>query len=150
MRIPIAFAAGLLFGAGLLVSRMADPAKVLNFLDVTRQWDPSLGFVMGGGLIVASLAFALARRRARPFAGPDFPVLPRHGMTLRLIAGAGLFGIGWGLIGLCPGPALVALPLAPARIAGFVIAMVVGLWGVRAVTGRIGSARQPAVSSTPS
>ncbi|MCF3947089.1 YeeE/YedE family protein [Acidiphilium sp. AL] len=131
MRVVIAFASGLLFGAGLLVSHMADPAKVLNFLDVARRWDPSLAFVMGGGLIVTSLAFALARRRARPLVGSGFPVLPRHGITMRLTAGASLFGVGWGLIGLCPGPALVALPLDPARVAVFVIAMLAGLWGAR-------------------
>ena len=147
MRFLIAFASGLMFGAGLLVSRMADPAKVLNFLDVTRQWDPSLAFVMGGGLIVASLAFALARRRARPFVGSGFPALPRNGITVRLVTGAGLFGIGWGLIGLCPGHALVALPLDPARIAVFVIAMLAGLWGVRVGTDRISGIGQPAVSS---
>ncbi|MDD2878598.1 MAG: YeeE/YedE family protein [Acidiphilium sp.] len=137
----LAFASGLLFGAGLLISRVADPAKVLNFLDFTGHWDPSMAFVLVGGVGVASIAFAIGRRLAHPWFGTSFPLLASSGLTPRLFIGAGLFGIGWGLVGLCPGPAVVALPLAPIRAGIFVIAMLVGLWGARAVTLRIGSAR---------
>ncbi len=122
---------GILFGVGLMVSRMADPAKVLNFLNITQHWDPSLAFVMGGGVLVASVAFAVARRMQHPWFNPQFPVLATGGITLRLLIGAGLFGIGWGLIGLCPGPAMVALMLDPAKVAIFVVGMLAGLWGVR-------------------
>ncbi|HQT83336.1 MAG: hypothetical protein B7Z58_00550 [Acidiphilium sp. 37-64-53] len=135
-RTLVAFLAGLIFGAGLLVSRMADPAKVLNFLDLTAHWDPSLAFVMAGGVVVASLAFAVARRRSHPWFGTQFPTLPYGGITARLVIGAGLFGIGWGLVGLCPGPALVALAIHPLRVAPFVIAMIAGLWIVRLLSAR--------------
>ncbi|OZB40487.1 MAG: hypothetical protein B7X48_04800 [Acidiphilium sp. 34-60-192] len=122
---------GMLFGVGLMVSRMADPAKVLNFLDIARHWDASLAFVMGGGVAVASVGFALARRMEHPWFNRQFPVLATADITLRLLVGAGLFGIGWGLIGLCPGPALVALVLDPRPVAIFVVGMLAGLWGVR-------------------
>ncbi len=135
-RTIVAFLTGLMFGAGLLVSRMADPAKVLNFLDFTAHWDPSLAFVMAGGVVVASLAFAMARRNRHPWFGTRFPALPYGGITARLVIGAGLFGIGWGLVGLCPGPALVALAIHPLRVAPFVIAMIAGLWIVRLSGGR--------------
>ncbi len=135
-RTLLAFAAGLLFGAGLLISRMADPAKVLNFLDVTAHWDPSLAFVMAGGVAVAAVAFARGRAMPHPWLAASFPVLPFGGLTARLVLGAGLFGIGWGLVGLCPGPALVALAIDPLRVGLFVVAMVAGIWIVRLISAR--------------
>jgi len=132
----IAFASGLLFGIGLLISRMVDPSKVLSFLDFAGHWDPSLAFVMGGGVVVAAAGFAIGRRQGSPWVGGAFPMLAHNGITARLIGGAVLFGVGWGLIGLCPGPAFTALPLAPLMLAPFVLAMLVGIWGVRAVTVR--------------
>ncbi|QGY03236.1 YeeE/YedE family protein [Methylobacterium mesophilicum SR1.6/6] len=122
-----AFAVGLLFGLGLLVSGMADPAKVLAFLDVTGRWDPSLALVMAGAVAVSAAGYRLARRRGRPVLAPTLDVPARRDLDRRLIAGAAIFGLGWGLAGLCPGPALTILTVAPAEAATFVAAMVAGM-----------------------
>lgn len=119
---------GLLFGAGLLISGMADPARVIGFLRIGPGWDPSLAFVMGGALIVTLPGFWLMRRRGRPmfagaFAGPNSTRLDR-----RLIAGAALFGLGWGLQGYCPGPAVVAAGLGQWPALVFLPAMLLGAW----------------------
>lgn len=119
--------AGALFGAGLAVSGMMNPAKVLAFLDFAGAWDPSLALVMGGALAVAAAGYRLAQRRAAPFAGPSFSVPQTKGIDARLIAGASLFGVGWGLSGLCPGPALAALVTGNIDIAIFVAAMLGGM-----------------------
>ncbi len=132
----IGFGAGSMFSIGLMVSRMANPAKVLNFLNITRYWDPSLAFVMGGGVLVAAIGFAMARRMHHPWFDQQFPALPRGGISPRLLIGAAIFGAGWGLIGLCPGPALVALMLDPHPVLIFVGTMLVGLWGVRLIDRR--------------
>ena len=105
----LAFIAGALFGTGLCVSRMADPGKVLDFLDVTGNWDPSLLLVMGGALAVTLVAFRFVLRREVPVFAARFQLPVKTGLDLNLIAGAGLFGIGWGMIGYCPGPAITAL-----------------------------------------
>lgn len=124
-----ALLAGLLFGVGLVLSGMADPAKVQGFLDVTGRWDPSLGLVMGGGLAAHGVLRGLIARRARPLFDPRFhPPTPRH-IDLRLVLGAALFGVGWGLGGYCPGPGVVAagagglggLTFALAMLAGFLV-----------------------------
>lgn len=109
MQLVLVFAIGLLFGLGLIVSGMTDPGKVLGFLDLAGNWDPSLLFVMGGAVLVASIGFGLARRRGRtPFGAPiSFPkatVIDR-----RLVIGSLVFGVGWGLAGFCPGPALASI-----------------------------------------
>ena len=122
-----AFAVGLLFGLGLLVSGMADPAKVLAFLDVTGRWDPSLAFVMAGAVAVSATGYLVARRRGRPLLASRLEIPNRRNLDPRLIAGAAVFGIGWGLAGLCPGPALTLLTVAPAQAVTFVVAMVVGM-----------------------
>ncbi|MGW9819802.1 uncharacterized protein ACUXK4_002370 [Methylorubrum extorquens] len=122
-----AFAVGLLFGLGLLVSGMANPAKVLAFLDVTGRWDPSLAFVMAGAVAVSAAGTLVARRRSRPLLAPRLEIPTRRDLDPRLLAGAAVFGIGWGLIGLCPGPALTLLTVAPAQAATFVAAIVVGM-----------------------
>ncbi|RZA19387.1 MAG: YeeE/YedE family protein [Lysobacteraceae bacterium] len=124
-RIPIALLAGLLFGLGLTVSGMTDPDKVLNFLDVAGRWDPSLALVMGGALLVAVPGFALARRRGRSVVGEPLPPPPGSNIDKRLLVGSGLFGIGWGIAGFCPGPALANLVHATDAIA-FVIALLAG------------------------
>jgi uncharacterized protein len=121
-----AFAVGLLFGLGLLVSGMADPAKVLAFLDVTGRWDPSLAFVMAGAVAVSATGYFVARRRGRPLLASRLEIPTRRDLDPRLIAGAAVFGLGWGLAGLCPGPALTLLTVAPAQAVTFVVAMVVG------------------------
>lgn len=120
-----ALAAGLLFGLGLILSGMADPAKVLNFLDVAGTWDPSLAFVMAGAIGVAAPGFWLVRRRAAPLADPLFHVPPADApVDRKLVIGAAVFGVGWGLVGFCPGPALVSVPLAAPATLAFVAAMV--------------------------
>lgn len=127
----IALAAGLLFGIGLAVSGMFDPAKVLGFLDVAAiasgGWDPSLAFVMAGALAVALPAFRHARRQPGPIAAPHFQVPASAGIDTRLLAGALLFGLGWGLVGYCPGPALAALAFGAVGTILFVAAMIVGM-----------------------
>jgi hypothetical protein len=121
-------AAGLLFGLGLILSGMADPAKVQNFLDVAGAWDPSLAFVMGGAIAVAAPGFWLVRRRARPIADVAFHVPPSDTpIDRRLVAGAAVFGIGWGLAGFCPGPALVSLTVGASGTVIFVAAMVAAI-----------------------
>jgi len=129
MRTHVALVAGALFGLGLLLSGMIDPARVLGFLHVAGgAWDPTLAFVMGGALIPMALAWAIAARGARPALAPAFP--PRPGpIDSRLIGGAALFGAGWGLAGFCPGPALAALTLGGAPAAIFTAAMVAGMLG---------------------
>lgn len=127
MKLVAAFIAGLLFGLGLLVSGMADPHKVLGFLDLAGAWDPSLALVMGGAVGVGLLPFALARHRERSWLGEPMrlPVLTR--IDARLVVGSLLFGVGWGLAGLCPGPALLLFSLAQPKAVGFVAAMLVGM-----------------------
>lgn len=128
-----AFAAGLLFGLGLIVSGMADPAKVLAFLDVTGRWDPSLAFVMAGAVAVSAVGYRFVRRRGRPVLASRLDLPTRRNIELRLIAGAAVFGLGWGLVGLCPGPALTLLTVLPAQAATFVAAMAVGMLVFRLV-----------------
>ncbi|HZQ74164.1 MAG TPA: YeeE/YedE family protein [Burkholderiales bacterium] len=127
MSIAAAFAAGLVFGLGLIVSGMSDPAKVLGFLDVAGRWDPSLAFVMGGAVLVAFLAFALARRRTANFLGGAMHLPTARDIDLRLLAGSVVFGVGWGLAGFCPGPALVAFGAGHEKAAVFVAAMLGGM-----------------------
>jgi uncharacterized membrane protein YedE/YeeE len=122
-----AFVSGILFGLGLIISHMVNPAKVLGFLDVFGNWDPSLAFVMGGAVAVFALGNRIARRRTMPVLAPRFEIPARRSLDVRLIGGAALFGIGWGLIGLCPGPALTALTFGPWQIFIFVAAMIVGM-----------------------
>ncbi|WP_422014084.1 DUF6691 family protein [Roseateles sp.] len=123
----IAFASGLLFGLGLIVSGMVAPAKVLGFLDVTGAWDPSLALVMAGAIAVALPAFTLARQRRASLAGLPMQWPKQIGIDRRLIGGSLLFGIGWGLAGLCPGPALVVLGMGSVKALGFVLAMGAGM-----------------------
>lgn len=132
MRLPlIALAAGLLFGAGLAVSGMHDPAKVLGFLDIAAiavgGWDPSLAFVMAGGLAVTLPAFWYARRRTAPLAAPAFQAPAATSVDRRLLLGALVFGVGWGLVGYCPGPALAALAFGATGTIVFVLAMIAGM-----------------------
>lgn len=114
---------GLVFGLGLILSGMSDPAKVLGFLDIAGSGDPSLAFVMGGAIAVGLPAFALARRRASPVLGGTLH-LPA---TRRLVLGSLAFGVGWGIAGFCPGPALVALGMGLPKAAVFVLAMLAGM-----------------------
>jgi uncharacterized membrane protein YedE/YeeE len=123
------FASGLVFGIGLLISGMSEPAKVLGFLDIFGAWDATLAFVMAGAVAVASVGFALARRQGAPMFAPAFAWPSRRDIDAPLLVGSGLFGIGWGLSGICPGPALVNLAGLSAPIVVFVAAMVLGMFG---------------------
>ena len=122
-----ALAAGLLFGAGLAVAGMTNPHKVLNFLDVTRHWDPSLALVMGSAIPVSALAFWLAKRRNRPLFDPDFVLPANRRLERPLWIGSAVFGIGWGLGGYCPGPAVASLAAPSVGLIGFLVAMGAGL-----------------------
>jgi len=122
-----AFAAGLVFGIGLIVSGMTDPGKVIGFLDLAGRWDPSLAFVMGGAIVVGYFSFAAAGRRGRTFLGGAMHLPTRRDIDARLVAGSAVFGIGWGLAGFCPGPALVALGAGIDQAALFVAAMLAGM-----------------------
>jgi len=126
-RAAAAFLVGLVFGAGLLVSGMTDPAKVLGFLDVTDAWDPSLALVMAAAVAVFALLYRLALKRPRPLLAADFAQPARRGIDARLVVGALLFGVGWGLSGFCPGPAIVSAAFGDPRVWAFVAAMVVGV-----------------------
>lgn len=130
-RIFVALALGVLFGVGLTVSQMVNPAKVIGFLDVTGHWDPSLAFVMGGALLVTLPAFALARRRSAPLLATNFAIPSRRDIDGRLLGGAVLFGVGWGLAGFCPGPALASLGLGNTATYPFVAAMIAGTLAAR-------------------
>ena len=122
-----AFAAGLVFGVGLLVSQMPSPAKVLGFLDLAGRWDPSLAFVMAGAVCVAVIGFILAGRRGATLLGTPFLLPTARVIDARLVGGSLLFGIGWGLGGFCPGPAFVALGAGQAKAFVFIAAMLAGM-----------------------
>lgn len=126
-RLIVAAACGLLFGAGLVVSDMVNPARVLAFLDVTGAWDPSLAFVMGGALIPSSIAYLFRRRMSAPVMAPEFQVPEARRIDRPLILGAVMFGLGWGLAGLCPGPAFAALTTGAWQVFLFVAAMLAGM-----------------------
>ncbi len=125
-RLLVPLLCGLIFGAGLAISGMVNPAKVLGFLDVTGQWDPSLILVMGGGVAVFAAGFLLVKRTARPVFAAKFEIPTRRDIDPRLVAGAVLFGIGWGLAGFCPGPALTSLAFGITKVYVFLAAMVAG------------------------
>ena len=127
MQILTAFLVGLLFGAGLIVSGMTDPFKVIGFLDVTGPWDPSLAFVMGGAVLVGLVAYRIAGRRAAAVLGEPMRLPATTVVDRRLVLGSLVFGIGWGLAGFCPGPALAALGAGYGKAAVFVAAMVAGM-----------------------
>ena len=127
MQAGFAFLAGLLFSVGLIVSGMANPRKVLGFLDLAGRWDPSLAFVMVGAIGVAVVAFAWAKRRTRSWLGLPIQWPAARTITVRLVAGSAVFGIGWGIAGFCPGPALVSIGLGSVKGIAFVVAMLVGM-----------------------
>lgn len=127
MNLLFSLLAGAVFGVGLLVSGMANPAKVLGFLDLGGSWDPSLAFVMAGAIVVGAAAFAIARKRTMSFLGLQMRLPTARHIDRRLVIGSLLFGAGWGIAGFCPGPALVALGLGEGKALLFVVAMLGGM-----------------------
>ena len=119
--------AGLVFGMGLILSGMANPAKVLGFLDLAGAWDPSLALVMAGAIAVGLLAFTVGRRRSTSYLGAAMQLPSGRRIDGRLVAGSALFGIGWGVAGFCPGPGIVALGMGQTKAVVFVAAMLVGM-----------------------
>jgi uncharacterized membrane protein YedE/YeeE len=122
-----ALLAGLVFGVGLIISGMVNPAKVLGFLDIAGAWDPSLVFVMAGAIAIAAIGFAMARRRTRSVLGAELMLPTKRDIDRRLVIGSAAFGIGWGIAGFCPGPAIVALGAGEVKALVFVAAMVAGM-----------------------
>ena len=119
---------GLLFGAGLALSGMVNPSGVLGFLDLAGNWDPTLAIVLASALVPSALAYALVRRLQQPMMAEEFCIPQNRTIESQLLAGAALFGIGWGLVGLCPGPALAGLALGRWQSWLFVAAMIAGMW----------------------
>jgi len=151
MRSLVNVAAGLIFGLGLLISGMANPAKVQNFLDVAGSFDPSLIFVMGGALLVTFAGYRLVLRRPRPLLAEQFFLPTVKDIDANLVLGASLFGIGWGLSGFCPGPALVSLPLLAKGTLIFVPCLIAGIALGRLITqARRPELLAPVTSSTDS
>jgi uncharacterized protein len=133
----ISLISGVLFGVGLVVSGMSNPAKVLNFLDVFGTWDPSLAFVMAGALLVTAIGYRLAWRYPKPVLADNFDLPLSQRIDNRLLIGAATFGIGWGLSGFCPGPAVTSLALLAPGTLVFVPTMLVGMWIARSLTSRL-------------
>ncbi|MBO0346219.1 YeeE/YedE family protein [Roseibium sp. CAU 1637] len=137
MRLFFALLAGLLFGSGIALSGMINPAKVLNFFDVAGSWDPSLAFVMGGAVIVTFIGYRLAWRRKTPFLADGFQLPAENSIDCQLLAGSAIFGIGWGIAGFCPGGSLPALGLGQGDAVLFVTAMIGGILVARSVKTRL-------------
>ena len=123
----LALLSGAVFGFGLALSGMMNPARVRGFLDLFGEWDPTLAFVMGGALIVMVIAWQMQKRMAAPAFAAKFTLPDRTDLTPNLLGGAALFGVGWGVAGLCPGPGIAALVIEPASAAIFVVAMLAGM-----------------------
>ncbi|HET8996337.1 MAG TPA: DUF6691 family protein [Acetobacteraceae bacterium] len=143
-RILVGLLAGLLFGLGLTVSHMIDPAKVIGFLNIAGDWDPSLALVLFAAVTVAFAGFALARRWAAPLCDTRFSPPGKARLDMRLIAGAVLFGIGWGMVGYCPGPALASLSVGGLATLTFVAAMLTGMLLFNLLDRRLPASQQPA------
>ena len=133
--------AGLVFGLGLIVSGMANPAKVIGFLDLTGNWDPSLALVMAGAIGISFFAFLVAQKRSRSLIGADMKLPGGRQIDRRLVVGGLLFGIGWGIAGFCPGPGLVALGMGEVKALVFVASMLTGM-----ITFEFLERRRPAVT----
>lgn len=131
---------GTLFGAGLVIGGMTDPQRVRGFLDLFGRWDPTPAFVMGGALLVMAVAWRVAKRMKKPLFGTSFALPDRTDLDAWLIGGSALFGIGWGLAGLCPGPAVANVSVAFPQVAPFIVAMFAGMIAHRLLA--------PAISKT--
>lgn len=133
MPIVIAGLIGMIFGAGIALAGMINPAKIFNFFDIAGTWDPSLAFVMGGALIVTGIGYRLVWKRKAPIFDVAFHVPTRRDLDPALIGGSALFGVGWGIAGFCPGGAIPALGLGEPQAFLFVAAMLAGIWGMRLI-----------------
>jgi uncharacterized membrane protein YedE/YeeE len=142
---PVIFSllAGVIFGTGLTLSDMVNPARVLNFLDVAGNWDPTLIFVMAGALAVTTWSYKLIFRRGSPVSGDKFNLPTQRQIDLPLVGGAALFGVGWGLAGICPGPALANLVTLEPKVPLFVAAMLVGMIAASAWRDRVSATKAP-------
>lgn len=127
LRIATALLAGVIFGFGLVLSGMLDPARVRGFLDIAGTFDPSLGFVLAGALAVSGLGYALSRRTRRPFLDEAYHLPARRDINGKLLGGAAIFGVGWGMAGFCPGPAIASLSLGLAQAFVFTAMMLAGI-----------------------
>lgn len=145
----VEFLLGLLFGLGLILAGMTDPGKVIGFLDLAGLWDPSLALVMGGAIGVSAVAFARARRRTPALQGVAMPLPARGPIDRPLVLGSLTFGIGWGLAGFCPGPALVSLGAGQLKAAVFVLAMLAGMFVFDRVRPGVEGLPPDAGSATP-
>jgi uncharacterized protein len=135
MRNILSLAVGLIFGLGLCISGMTEPAKVLGFLDLAGLWDPSLAFVMGGAIAIGLVAFSLAKRRTTALNGEPMQMLTARAIDRPLVVGSLIFGIGWGLAGICPGPGVVNVGFLNPRALVFVAAMAIGMLAYKRVIG---------------
>lgn len=142
MQILMAFATGLVFGLGLILSGMTDPSKVIGFLDLAGNWDPSLAFVMGGAILVSSVAFYFAKGRSRTWLGDVMRLPTASRIDRRLVLGGLVFGAGWGLAGYCPGPAIASLSQGGIKPMIFVLAMLAGM-GIYEIQSRWFASRLP-------
>jgi hypothetical protein len=146
-RLVVAYVSGVLFAVGLAISGMTHPSKVLAFLDFAGDWDPSLALVMGSGVLVNLVFFQLATRRGAPLLAPSFSLPAKTAVDASLLGGAALFGVGWGLGGFCPGPAIVSIVTGATPVVAFVVAMLASMgvydW-MRARASATGSSRSQA------
>lgn len=133
MRLIICYFIGLIFGIGISVSGMANPAKVVNFFDITGTWDPSLAFVMGGALVVTFIGYHFVLKRPGPLMSDAFAIPTRRDLDLPLLGGSAIFGIGWGIAGFCPGGALPALGTGRVEVVIFVAALAGGIYAAKAL-----------------
>lgn len=131
MKVAAGYAAGLLFGVGLALSGMTDPARVLGFLDVAGAWDPTLMFVLGGAVVTTFIGYKVVFKRSAPLLGGVFQLPTKQELDARLLSGAALFGIGWGLSGYCPGPAIASIGSLSLPLLAMLFAMVVGWFAAR-------------------
>lgn len=150
MYVAFAFLAGLVFGIGLIIAQMINPAKILGFLDLAGPWDPSLALVMGGAVAVGLVGFAAAGRLQTTLLGTPMLLPTMRTIDRRLVVGSLLFGVGWGIAGFCPGPALVALGADQPKVLAFVVAMIAGMLvfeGIERARARFLTPRVDAISS---
>jgi uncharacterized membrane protein YedE/YeeE len=129
-----ALASGIIFGAGLGISQMTNPDKVLDFFDIFGAWDPSLAFVMGGAVAVTMIAFRYVLKRPNPLLAERFNLPTKSDIDARLIGGSAIYGVGWGLVGFCVGPSIAALAYGDNRVVIFVVALIAGAWIANIVT----------------